>query len=908
MPSLRRLFSSLRGHVRLRTIALVLIAGGLVVVAAPPPWWSGRGVTNQNPADDYAPINQGQLKTLVKAAVQELDATLPGGAGDTLHGMITRWAAPAAQPDDYAAVNLGQLKAAAAPVYDRLKTIGYVTAYPWASSAKPPDDYAMANIGQAKGLLAFDLTKDTHSVGIPDWWRNKYGLHFANANAALAPAPGGINYLQKYQFDLDPTKEDSDGDGYSDGDEIAGGTDPKNPASMPALNLRIAVKPSTIYRSKPGFPQLSIVTGTPKFYLKQVETYHLLKQYGPDTYHWSGEYEYTEEVIPSARKIVRNGWLTNDWKTYDSEGMLSGTAHYETAFDSTDVDTPPAATITGSTDVSKYTMSMDSSMDADDNWSSVMNQDVGLLNLQGSFPNHGSQPRWSQWGWFPMDTYNWSGTSSLQKDEYTGDSLTSSSLKSSTMDALGKWTGIETPGGTALNGWNFSDGMDVLSGEDWILEAKDVTDSKITYDWTYVAENDPTQTDYVHHCWGTRTLSGEYTTSSLITDALAEMLPYPAVWTEAAMGADVAYRHLGAGESTFSYGKAKYRVRANPSAAQKITWCEFFTPDDDPTTTDVDESTQIRIHAIHTWAKEKTQTQSPEYSIIPSEDEGNGSYTVGLLPVEVRAFQDEDGPYGSAPMYAPPRPDDGQPFGDLFSLWPAEQATFGIAEPIAGMLTRHELPAGTVKWSGDGLAEKTDVTIFDVQWWTPGLKHVNLQIGASIYHLYVNVPDTGSLDLTQNWDADKPLRDLVGRLAYIKIGASGKQMQNRVAIRYGQDGATGGTRQDAIRHSSWNAFAAEQVGKAKTLIVTTANEFHGQYFTAAFASNTTMDLHNNDVGATAGDAYFNTAPLKFPEELINEMEAKFDKGDLWAWTPPNANVNTHWHILKNSDRTKIFAP
>ncbi|MEQ1852021.1 MAG: sugar-binding protein, partial [Chthoniobacteraceae bacterium] len=125
MPSLRHLLSSLRGHVRLRTIAFVLIAGALVVVAAPPPWWSGRGVTNQNAADDYAPINQGQLKNLLKAAVQELDSTLPGGAGDTLHAMITRWATPTAQTDDYAAVNLGQLKAAAAPVYDRLSTIGY---------------------------------------------------------------------------------------------------------------------------------------------------------------------------------------------------------------------------------------------------------------------------------------------------------------------------------------------------------------------------------------------------------------------------------------------------------------------------------------------------------------------------------------------------------------------------------------------------------------------------------------------------------------------------------------------------------------------------------------------------------------------------------------------------------------
>jgi len=69
-----------------------------------------------------------------------------------------------------------------------------------------------------------------------------------------------------------------------------------------------------------------------------------------------------------------------------------------------------------------------------------------------------------------------------------------------------------------------------------------------------------------------------------------------------------------------------------------------------------------------------------------------------------------------------------------------------------------------------------------------------------------------------------------------------------------------------------------------------------------------MDLHNNDTGATAGNAYFGTTPLKFPEELIDEMEAKFNRGELWAWTPPDANVKQHWHILKKSNRTKIFAP
>ena len=274
MPSIRRLFSSIRGHVRLRTIALVLIAGALAVVAAPPAWWSARGVTNQNPADDYASINQGQLKNLVKAAVQELDSTLPGGAGDTLHGMITRWATPTAQPDDYAAVNLGQIKAAAAPVYDRLKAIGYATAYPWASNGKPPDDYAMANIGQAKRLFAFDLTTDTNSVGIPDWWRIKYGgLQFSGPNSGLSLARGKMTYLQKYQLGLNPNIRDTDGDGSEDGAEVAAGTDPNNPLDSPRNRLpygamEVALS-SSVIRAESSFgggPSGRFREVTPQYY------------------------------------------------------------------------------------------------------------------------------------------------------------------------------------------------------------------------------------------------------------------------------------------------------------------------------------------------------------------------------------------------------------------------------------------------------------------------------------------------------------------------------------------------------------------------------------------------------------------------------------------------------------------
>ena len=69
-----------------------------------------------------------------------------------------------------------------------------------------------------------------------------------------------------------------------------------------------------------------------------------------------------------------------------------------------------------------------------------------------------------------------------------------------------------------------------------------------------------------------------------------------------------------------------------------------------------------------------------------------------------------------------------------------------------------------------------------------------------------------------------------------------------------------------------------------------------------------MDLHNNDARATAGNTYFVAAILKKPDALIDEMEVKFNHGNFRIWTPPNADVNHHSHILKKSNGTKIFAP
>src|SRR5438045_9269890 len=97
----------------------------LFAFATVPAWWSQRGVINPTAtSDDYSPANQGQLKNIAKAAGAEMDARLPGGAGQSVHALVNGWLVPNAQTNDFAPLNAGQLINIAKPFYDRLIAMG----------------------------------------------------------------------------------------------------------------------------------------------------------------------------------------------------------------------------------------------------------------------------------------------------------------------------------------------------------------------------------------------------------------------------------------------------------------------------------------------------------------------------------------------------------------------------------------------------------------------------------------------------------------------------------------------------------------------------------------------------------------------------------------------------------------
>ncbi|MGC3989093.1 MAG: hypothetical protein QM796_05295 [Chthoniobacteraceae bacterium] len=220
--------------------AVLVIGIGLSIPllgwATGPAWWVDRGVVAtdaSHPPDDYAVINQGQLKTLATAAYNELVANCPGGIGDMtapngtgykLTLLINSWSTPQSgggrlpvitvNTDDYAVVNLGQLKTVAQPFYARLFEVGYGVDYPWSAPGHgTADDYALANLGQAKNLFSFNLTGnpnnyDSNGDGVPDWWElANFGTIYLNVNSI--PDGDGVTVAQKYALGLSVGKKNN---------------------------------------------------------------------------------------------------------------------------------------------------------------------------------------------------------------------------------------------------------------------------------------------------------------------------------------------------------------------------------------------------------------------------------------------------------------------------------------------------------------------------------------------------------------------------------------------------------------------------------------------------------------------------------------------------------------------------
>lgn len=200
---------------------LVLFTASRQSQTAPPDWWQRfEAVDLSAPQNDYAAINQGQLKSLAYAAMLAMDEVVPhGGAGPEIHAMVAGWlaASAAGQGNDYAAVNVGQLKTVVRYFYTRLASVNFHLPLPWTPATTDDSDYALATVGQAKTVFAFDLDRDSDLDGISDFEEGIAGEQ-----------PGGDPIDSDGDGTPDSEDTDSDDDGTSDEQEAEDGTNSRS--------------------------------------------------------------------------------------------------------------------------------------------------------------------------------------------------------------------------------------------------------------------------------------------------------------------------------------------------------------------------------------------------------------------------------------------------------------------------------------------------------------------------------------------------------------------------------------------------------------------------------------------------------------------------------------------------------
>lgn len=210
----------LRGGV---TAGLMFLAN--VLFATVPVWWTNQGVIDTNAvSNDYAPVNQGQVKNMASHAWQEFRHKLTNDCS-----AISNLVAGFSQTNNYFPANIGQLKTVALPFYDVLFVSGLTNGwpdgmttgpYPWSDSTNSPQDFAMANIGQLKCLFSFSLDVDADGNGLPDWWELFYfGTTTGTATNEDAESDGLTN-LEEYQAGLNPLNSDTDTNGVPDAIEV----------------------------------------------------------------------------------------------------------------------------------------------------------------------------------------------------------------------------------------------------------------------------------------------------------------------------------------------------------------------------------------------------------------------------------------------------------------------------------------------------------------------------------------------------------------------------------------------------------------------------------------------------------------------------------------------------------------
>lgn len=226
---------SLFNHPLLRVVVISLLGQSFIANGAPPAWWSQGNppVVDPNaPSNNYGSANIGQAKWMAKQALEALRAASPTIADQVEADLvgtgkpIPNWNAPATNPEreaQRASLLLGQLKAIAAPFYTRLNAGSPAwlanerilnslpdtgTYFPWTLATNDDANRSPATIGQLKAV---------------------FSLRFETLAASIDSDGDGISNSQELASGTNPDDADTDNDGIPDGLDSA----PTVPATVP---------------------------------------------------------------------------------------------------------------------------------------------------------------------------------------------------------------------------------------------------------------------------------------------------------------------------------------------------------------------------------------------------------------------------------------------------------------------------------------------------------------------------------------------------------------------------------------------------------------------------------------------------------------------------------------------------
>jgi hypothetical protein len=670
-------------------LALLLFALlPLFAFATAPAWWAQRRVTVPNAsADDHAPANHGQLKNLAKAAVAEMDAKLPGGAGDELHNLVNAWSAPSPQTNDFAPLNIGQLKNVVRPFYDRLIAAGLANAYPWAGSTAPADDFAVANIGQLKSVFSFELpTSDVDGNGLPDGWEQQY-FGTKGVDPAADADGDGLTNLQEYQNGSDPTDYYN---GVPPTLSIYGGADQSTiPGNFLALPVSVRVSTTGSYNAPLTFtvtqgPALLAPDNsgsyTPATTINIRSTSFVEDENGNQTY-IANVYVYLPTTATAASTIQASATTGSQTVSVSTTAARLNASTLSPPTDFTVTATSPTtSSLSWTVSASSVPTTLQESYDNGATWRTVgvTGPGINFATVTGMTPDETVSFRAFTGGIYPAGAENAFPSPSpsgppapIPPSPTTTSSvvtpLSYPTIKGETIGYGHYKTGrpgflfstshnyyltesevTSTESQDQDGNWAFSGSTTTTSMFDPITGQK-TTQPTVTvggggYDVELYGGTLTTVSDSLKQIVGTgypgdharstykHTLSNIYTTDMLVQNVEARV---PAFKNQFTVGGNWAYIYLDPGGSAYDVYKLQYKWQANATQTALVVWDEVFTPYDANGDWNPGPNGENIKHNVKRWVTSGTG-DSPVYVIDPTQQNNkhNGYYEVLLVQIE----------------------------------------------------------------------------------------------------------------------------------------------------------------------------------------------------------------------------------------------------------------------------------